>query len=53
VSKKTRPGKAISTFQPNRKGAVEEFQRRGLATIKPNVDFFSAPVYHMMGFPEI
>jgi citrate synthase len=33
------------------KAAVEEFQRRGLATIKPNVDFFSAPVYHMMGFP--
>ena len=31
--------------------AVEEFKRRGLATIKPNVDFFSAPVYHMMGIP--
>ncbi len=33
------------------KAAVEEFQRRGLPTIRPNVDFFSAPVYHMMGFP--
>jgi citrate synthase len=33
------------------KASVEEFQRKGLATIKPNVDFFSAPVYHMMGIP--
>jgi citrate synthase len=31
--------------------AVEEFKKRGLLTIKPNVDFFSAPVYHMMGIP--
>ncbi|MHB8845968.1 MAG: citrate/2-methylcitrate synthase [Nitrospirota bacterium] len=28
-----------------------EFAKRGKTTIKPNVDFFSAPVYHMMGFP--
>ena len=32
------------------KSAVSEFEKRGKATIKPNVDFFSAPVYHMMGF---
>jgi citrate synthase len=31
--------------------AVAEFAKRGKATIKPNVDFFSAPVYHMMGIP--
>lgn len=31
--------------------AVEEFEKRGKTTIKPNVDFFSAPVYHMMGIP--
>ena len=24
---------------------------RGKTTIRPNVDFFSAPVYHMMGIP--
>ncbi len=30
--------------------AVAEFEKRGKTTIKPNVDFFSAPVYHMMGF---
>jgi citrate synthase len=32
--------------------AVAEFARRGKTTIKPNVDFYSAPVYHMMGIPE-
>jgi len=29
--------------------AVAEFEKRGKTTIKPNVDFSSAPVYHMMG----
>ena len=29
----------------------EEFAKRGKTTIKPNVDFFSAPVYHIMGIP--
>jgi len=33
------------------KEAIEEFEKRGYPTIKPNVDFFSAPVYHMMGIP--
>ncbi len=32
--------------------AVAEFERRGKTTIKPNVDFYSAPVYHMMGIPH-
>ncbi|SPQ01427.1 Citrate synthase [Candidatus Sulfobium mesophilum] len=31
--------------------ALEEFQRRGKKTIKPNCDFYSASVYHMMGIP--
>jgi citrate synthase len=31
--------------------AVREFEKKGLSTIKPNVDFFSAPVYSMMGIP--
>jgi citrate synthase len=31
--------------------AVAELRKRGKDTIKPNVDFFSAPVYHMMGVP--
>jgi len=32
--------------------AVAEFEKRGKNTIKPNVDFYSAPVYHMMGIPQ-
>lgn len=31
--------------------AVSEFEKRGKTTIKPNVDFYSAPVYHLMGIP--
>jgi citrate synthase len=31
--------------------AVAEFEKRGKTTIKPNVDFYSASVYHMMGIP--
>ena len=32
--------------------ALAEFAKRGKTTIKPNVDFYSAPVYHMMGIPH-
>lgn len=32
--------------------AVAEFDRLGKTEIKPNVDFYSAPVYHMMGIPR-
>ncbi|OGW39238.1 MAG: citrate (Si)-synthase [Nitrospirae bacterium GWD2_57_9] len=31
--------------------ALAEFEKRGKTTIKPNVDFYSAPVYHLMGIP--
>jgi citrate synthase len=34
------------------KVGIEEFDRRGKSNIRPNVDFFSAPVYHMMGIPH-
>lgn len=33
------------------KAGLEEFSRRGKTDIQPNVDFFSAPVYHIMGIP--
>jgi citrate synthase len=32
--------------------ATAEFEARGKTEIKPNVDFFSAPVYFMMGIPR-
>jgi citrate synthase len=31
--------------------ALKEFQKRKKRNIQPNVDFYSAPVYHMMGIP--
>lgn len=34
------------------KAGIEEFDKRGKSNIRPNVDFFSAPVYHMMGIPH-
>ena len=30
---------------------VKEFKKRSKDNIQPNVDFFSAPVYHIMGIP--
>jgi len=33
------------------KHGIEAFEARGKTNIKPNVDFYSAPVYHMMGIP--
>ena len=32
--------------------ALAEFEKRGKTTLKPKVDFYSAPVYHMMGIPD-
>jgi citrate synthase len=32
--------------------AVREFEQRGKTTIKSNVDFYSAPVYHLMRIPS-
>ena len=31
--------------------AVKEFESRGKSKIKPNVDFYSGSVYHMLGIP--
>lgn len=33
------------------KAALAEFEKRGKTTLKPNVDFYSASVYHMMDVP--
>lgn len=32
--------------------ALSEFERRGKTTLKPNCDFYSASVYHMMDIPD-
>lgn len=34
------------------RAGLAEFAKRGKADIQPNVDFFSAPVYHIMGIPR-
>lgn len=34
------------------RAALEEFEKRGKSSIKPNCDFYSASVYHMMGIPD-
>ena len=53
-----RLGKKLGQEQWNRllteveETAVAEFEKRGKTTIKPNVDFYSAPVYNMMGIPH-
>ena len=31
---------------------LKEFRKRGKTNIQPNVDFYSAPVYHIMGIPR-
>ncbi len=31
---------------------LDEFEKRGKTELKPNVDFYSASVYHMMGIPR-
>ena len=33
------------------RAALAEFKKRGKTQIKPNVDFYSAPVYHLLGIP--
>ena len=33
------------------RSGLEAFAKKGKANIRPNVDFFSAPVYHIMGIP--
>lgn len=33
------------------KAAIAEFEKRGKPFIRPNVDFYGAPVYYLMGIP--
>jgi citrate synthase len=34
------------------KAGLEAFAKQGKTNIQPNVDFYSAPVYHIMGIPR-
>lgn len=34
------------------KTVLEEFEKKGKTDLKPNVDFYSASVYHVMGIPR-
>ncbi len=51
LAKKLGQEKLIQLSRKLDEAAGEQFEKRGFSTIKPNVDFFSAPVYHMMGIP--
>jgi citrate synthase len=46
------PGTNGSVVKVLEEAAVAEFVRRGKTEIRPNVDFYSAPVYHLMGIPR-
>lgn len=34
------------------KSGLEEFAKRGKKEIQPNLDFYSAPVFHLLGIPQ-
>jgi 2-methylcitrate synthase len=52
IGKKTGQERWCTLSAQIEEAAVAEFIKRGKPTIKPNVDFSSAPVYHMMGIPH-
>lgn len=43
--------KLVSLSMEIEKTALSEFEKRGKTEIKPNVDFYSASVYHLLGIP--
>ncbi len=43
--------KLVELSQTIERAALAEFAARGKTEIQPNVDFYSAPVYHLMGIP--
>jgi citrate synthase len=52
IGKKTGQSRWHDLSTQIEKAGLEEFKKRGKTEIQPNVDFFSAPVYHMMGIPR-
>jgi citrate synthase len=51
IGKKTGQAKWHDLSRQIEEAALKEFAKKGKTNIQPNVDFFSAPVYHMMGIP--
>lgn len=51
LGKKTGQEKWHDMASQIEKYSFEEFRKRGKTEILPNVDFYSAPVYHIMGIP--
>jgi citrate synthase len=52
LGEKTEQGRWHYLSTQVEKYGLKEFRNRGKTDIKPNVDFYSAPVYHMMGIPR-
>jgi citrate synthase len=51
LAKKTGRERLHDLSKQIEKSSLEAFKARGKTTLQPNVDFYSAPVYHMMGIP--
>ena len=51
LGKKTGQEKFSNLSKEIEKVGLEAFAKRGKTEIQPNVDFYSAPVYHLMGIP--
>ncbi|MBL4901371.1 MAG: citrate (Si)-synthase [Desulfocapsa sp.] len=51
LGKETGQEKLIKLSLEIEQTALAEFEKRGKTEIKPNVDFYSASVYHLLGIP--
>lgn len=51
LGKETGQEKLVDLSLQIEQTALDEFEKRGKSDIKPNVDFYSASVYHLLGIP--
>ena len=51
LGKETGQEKLVNLSMEIEQAALAEFEKRGKTEIKPNVDFYSASVYHLLGIP--
>lgn len=51
LGKETGQEKLVDLTVQIEQAALAEFEKRGKTEIKPNVDFYSASVYHLLGIP--